>query len=137
MSQNIINAQGTVFKIGAAATPTVADATVCIISFSGFDGEANEIDVTTLCSTAKEYRLGLRDQGNFSIEINFDPADSGQIAIETAQATGAVRACELVLSNNAKATFNALVKSFSKTGGVDDVLKASVNMRITGDVAWA
>lgn len=132
----VINAQGTLFKIAAAATPTVADAQVCIISFSGFDGEANEIDVTTLCSTAKEYRLGLRDQGNFSVEINFDPDDVGQIAIESAQASGAVRAFELELSNGAKANFDGLVKSFSKTGGVDDVLKASVNIRITGDVVW-
>ncbi|MFP3548920.1 hypothetical protein SB748_36635, partial [Rhizobium sp. SIMBA_035] len=54
-------------------------------SYSGFDGSATEIDVTDLDSEAKEKRLGLMDNGSFSIDVNVNMSDPGQAAMKTAQ----------------------------------------------------
>lgn len=132
-----INAQGTVITYEDQQATPVAQVVGGAISYSGFDGEATEIDITTLASTAKEFRLGLVDQGTFGIELNFDPADIGQATLEAAQVAGTTAQMVITLVGGATATFNALVKGFSKSGGVDDVWKASVTMRITGAVTWA
>jgi len=130
----VLDAQGLVFTFDDAvpAAQTVGG----IVSFSGFDGEASEIDITTLASTAKEFRLGLQDFGGFSIELMRDPTDIGQVTMEVAKAAGATRECVLTLPGGDIATFDALVKSISASGGIDGVITGSANMRITGAVVW-
>jgi len=107
-----------------------------IVSFSGFDGEASDIDITTLASTAKEFRQGLQDFGNFSIELFRDPSDVGQAEMETARAAQATRECVLTLDSGDIATFDAYVKSLTSSGAVDDVINGSANLKITGAVTW-
>jgi hypothetical protein len=132
----VIQAQGTTFTFNDGTTAQTVDG---IVSYSGFDGESTEIDVTTLASTAKEFDVGLEDFGNLSLELIFNPDDVGQAAIAAAKTAAATRECVLTLPSGTldTATFNAIVKSFSKSGGVDDVVKATVNLRITGAVAWS
>lgn len=128
-----IDAQGTTFTINGQ---TVGG----IISFSGFDGEASDIDITTLDSTAKEYRQGLQDFGNFSLEILRDPNDTGQAELLTQKAAQTSSTCVLSLPDDVTlnvATFTAYVKSVSIAGGVDDVARGTVNMKITGSVVWS
>jgi hypothetical protein len=131
-----IPAQGTTFTFedSLSAAQTVGE----IISYSGFDGEATEEDVTTLSSTAIERRLGLQDHGNFTIELFYDRNDVGQAAMHEARAAAASRECVLVLSAGTikTATFNALVKNFPISGGKDESLKTSVTLAVDGDVTW-
>ena len=129
-----IQAQGTTFTFadGVPVAQTVAG----IQSFSGFDGESTEIDITTLASTAKEFDVGLEDFGSLSLEVIYDPSDAGQAAILAAKTAAATRECVLTLSSGDIATFDVIVKSFSNAGGVDDVIKGTVNLRITGAVVW-
>jgi hypothetical protein len=56
-----------------------------MITFTGFDGEASDIDVTSLDSTAKEFKEGLPDNGNFKADFNYVAADPGQIAMRAAR----------------------------------------------------
>lgn len=128
-----IDAQGTTFTINSQTVGGV-------ISFSGFDGEAADIDVTTLASTAKEYRQGLQDFGNFSLEVNRDPDDAGQAQALTQKAAQTTSTCVLSFTDVATlnvATFTAYVKSVSLSGGVDDVARGTINMKITGSVVWS
>lgn len=108
-----------------------------VISFSGFDGEASEIDITTLASTAKEFRQGLQDFGNFSIELLRDPADAGQIELLSAKALQATRTFILTLASGDVATFEGFVKSLTTAGGVDAVITGSASIRVTGAVVWS
>lgn len=107
-----------------------------IVSFDGFDGEASDIDITTLASTAKEFRQGLQDFGNFSMDLMRDPQDPGQIELEAAKAAQATREVVLTLPSGDIATFNAYVKSLTASGGVDGVVTGSCSMKITGSVVW-
>lgn len=124
------------------ATFTIQDSTGTpktvggIVSFSGFDGEAADIDITTLASTAKEFRQGLQDFGNFSIELLRDPNDTGQEELLTAKAAQSTRVCVLTLASGDIATFSAYVKSVSTSGAVDEVVRGTANLKVSGSVVW-
>ena len=134
-----VNSVGKTLTATGTATPVTYTAVGNAKSFSGFDGAAAEIDVTNLASTAKEFRLGLIDNGGFSFELDQDNGDGGQSAVRAAQISGAVKDFKLELPGGSTpvASFQGYVKTFQSSGGVDDVVKGSVQIRITGPVAWA
>jgi len=138
MTSTAIAAQGTTFSIDTAVSggPTYT-AIGNIKTFSGFDGSASEIDVTNLSSPAKEYRLGLEDNGQFVVELDRDFSDAGQTALLAARDSQAAKQFKLLLSNGENAVFTGYVKKFSAAGGVDQVIKGSVDIRISGSVTWA
>jgi len=119
------------------ATPVTYTEIEEVKSFSGFDGAASEIDVTTLKSTAMEFRLGLQDFGSFKVEINVLNADPGQAACAAAKASGEVKNFRLTLPNAEVASFSGLVKSMPAQGGVNGIFGGSMDIRITGEVTWA
>jgi Lambda phage tail tube protein, TTP len=128
-----ISSQGVLIKVSdGAVTPAFLD--LCEIkTFNGFDGQASEVDVTTLCSEAKEMRLGLQDFGSFTFEMNYVPDDPAQVILQDLKAAGAPGEFKLVLpAPNGEWAFNAYVKSFPIAGGVDGVLTSSISLRITG-----
>ena len=70
-----IKAQLTTLEVQLAS---LAYQAICGTSISGLgSGTAAEIDTTTLCSTAKEYVMGLKDEGSMTFSVNYDPADVG------------------------------------------------------------
>jgi hypothetical protein len=119
------------------ATPQTYTTIAEVKTYSGLDGAASEIDVTHLGSTAKEFRLGLVDEGGFSFEMNRVAADSGQVALLTSRNAGTVKSYKLTLPNAEVATFDALAKTFPVAGAVDGVVSHSIGLRITGAVVWA
>lgn len=127
----------TAFTTGGTVTPVALTKISNLKDFSGFDGAPSEIDVTNLDSTAKEFRLGLVDFGQMSITIDQDNSDPGQQACRTAQVAGTLKQFKLTLPNAVTATFNAYVKKFPTSGGVDAVVKSTMDLRISGAVTWA
>ena len=109
-------------------------------SFSGIGGgSASVIDVTHLKSTAKEKKVGLADEGQVQLEMNYIPTDAGQIALKTARSTQAgadikIELADTGLTAGTTFTFKAYVLSFGKNGGVDDIIKASSTLEISGTV---
>lgn len=130
----VLDAQAATLSIdNSGGTPVTIGG---VVSFSGFDGEASDIDITTLASTAKEFRQGLQEFGNFTIEMMRDPSDAGQIELLSAKAAQATREVILTLASGDVATFNAYVKSVTSSGGVDAVVTGSANLKISGAVVW-
>lgn len=127
----------TAYTSGGTFTPQTLTPIANVHTFSGGDAAAAEIDVTNLSSTSKEFLLGLRDQGTFSLELDYDFADAGQNALLAAQASGAVKSFVLTLPDGHTASFSALVKKVAFSGGTDAVVKRPVDLRVTGDVVWA
>lgn len=129
-----IKAQGTTLTIDATAIGGIK-------SYTGFDGEASEIDTTDLDSTAKEFILGLVDNGNFNMEIFPDYADTGQDALRTKAISGASAAFILTLNDGSPSTtgtFTAYIKNaHSISGGVDAAVEGSVSCKISGAVTWS
>lgn len=127
----------TTYTSGGTATPVTYTQIKEVKSYSGFDGQASEIDITNFDSTAKEFRLGLVDEGGFSFEMAQLNSDPGQAALRASRNAGTLKSYKLTLPNAEVATFTAYAKSLPSSGGVDDVIKSSVSLRISGSVAWA
>jgi hypothetical protein len=119
---------------GASVTPQTYTQVNNLKTFTGFDGEASEIDVTNLSSTAKEYRLGIVDPGKFSIEVDHDSTDPGQVAVRASQNAGTLKSYKLILPDGHTFSFSAFCKKFATSLGVDQVLKGSIDFRISGPI---
>lgn len=108
-------------------------------SFSGIGGgSASVIDVTHLKSTAKEKRVGLADEGQISLEMNYVPTDAGQLLVKSARTSQGEADIKIELADGSTSgttfEFKAYVLSFGKSGGVDDIIKASATLEISGAV---
>ena len=127
------------YTSGGTATPTTYTAIGNVKSFSGFDGQASEIDVTNLASVAKEFRLGLTDPGHFQFEYDQDNGDAGQVALRASMVAGTLKSYKLILPSGSlpTASFSAFAKSASSASGVDQVAKGSTQLRISGAIAWS
>lgn len=135
---NAIETQGFTFGVSVTGTsPITYTAVGEVTSFNGFDGAAAEIDVTHLQSAAKEFLMGLQDFGNFTIECNYLPADTGQDLLRSAKASRDLHYFRATFSDASTATFSGYVLSAPVSGGVDAKVDGSFQIRITGDVTFS
>lgn len=133
-----VDTTGLTITAAGNATPVAWTQINNLLKFSGFDGEASELDTTNLSSTAKEFLLGLQDWGQFQVDMNRDFSDAGQQALDAAKRSGAPKSFKLTLPNGKTKTFTALVKNSPLTGGVDELVQSTgVTLRISGDVVDA
>lgn len=122
--------------------------------FNGLGGQKGEIDATNLDSTAKEFFTGLEDSGTFGANINLDPSDSGHQDMIQVKDDGTNNSFILCLSDGSAAptltgstitppagrtsvAFTASVQQFTISGAADAIVKAAIQLRITGSVAWS
>lgn len=143
MAAPAILAQGTTFS-----TDTVGGSTPIVIagvkSVSGIgSGKASEIDVTTLASTAKEFRMGLQDFGTVTLNINWNLDDAGQIALYNAMDGQIPQQFIVTLpATNPTVTKNVwtavvYVLSMEVSADADSVAMGTVTLRVTGEPAWS
>jgi hypothetical protein len=135
-----LDTTGLTYTSGGTATPVTYTAIANVKSISDFEsGSASEIDVTNLASTAKEKRLGLVDNGGFSLGIHHSNADPGQAALTARRADGAAVNMKVILPSGTTptASFSALIKKFSKNAAVDGVVEGRVDVTVNGAITWA
>lgn len=120
---------------GGTGNPKTWVAVGNVKDYSGFDGAVSELDKTFLQSGAMEYAPGLQDFGQFTLNIDVYDSDPGQSALRTAKTAASTKAFRLVLPNSTRRVFKGFVKKFSEQGGVNQIVKASVDVRITGVVS--
>lgn len=138
-------AQGTLLYWGdttaysTASTNSVGE----VKSFSGPSGSANIIDDSHLGSTSKEKRMGLPDEGQITLEVLLNTTDPAQIKLRTDRAARTKKSFIIKLSDSTVAGSETRVKGkgyctgFAISGAVDDAVKASVTIEITGGVSWS
>ena len=135
-----LDTTGLTYTSGGTATPATYTAIANVRSFSDFEsGSAAEIEVTHLASTAKEFRLGLVDNGSFTMTIDHSNADGGQAALQARRLDGVATNMKVTLPSGTTpvASFSGLVKKFTKSAAVDGVITASVDVRVNGAITWA
>ena len=137
-----IEAQGTTFFWSTNASTldlltTVAGSIVGqVVAINGPSGSAGKIDVTNLGSTAKEFIMGLRDEGDISLDIIYDAADAGHVTLFADRGTRTQRTWGFKLGD-ASSNFvkgHGYCTGFAFTGAVDDAIKATVTIALTGAV---
>lgn len=97
-------------------------------------GEAADIDVTHLESTAKEFLTGLPDNGNIEIAMNAVSSDPGHDELLAAMDTQERRWLKITWSNGDVWSIKALVKKYTWSAGVDSKIDAAASFRTSG--AW-
>lgn len=110
-----------------------------VTGFSGPGGSASVIDITNLDSTAKEKLMGLPDEGQLTIDINYDPDATSHINLRNARKTRTRTEFKITLTDATATnlTFWGYVLGFAITGALDTQLKASITIEIDGAVAEA
>ena len=132
-----ITSQGTTIAIGDAASPELYTNTIPqVTSMSGPDGSSSEIDVTNLSSTAKEFLLGLKDEGSISLDIVWDERDTTHAQLRTLFGSGASSNFRITDAGSPQKNYDfpAFVQGLSMSTGVDEVQRASVNLRISSAI---
>jgi len=119
------------------ATPKTFTSVGGLNTYSGFDGQASEIDVTDMDSTAKEFRLGLQDFGNLNLNLKAVlPADPGQLAIRAAKTAGTLLVYRIKNSDGQAIACQGYAKKFTEDSGVDKVRSGQITLRLTGTVRF-
>lgn len=137
MSSNAIEAQGVLIQRGSGTgSPETFTTIPELKSFSGPGGSTSVIDVTDLQSTGKEKRVGLHDEGQLSLEINYIPDDTTHAALRADRANRTLRNFRVIFTDGSDTQFDfaAYVTGFSISGGVDGVVTASVTLEISGSI---
>lgn len=126
----------TAYASGGSAYKQTMAQIANVASITGFDGVADEIDVTHLDSTAKEFLIGLQDFGNLTLELQVISGDSGQSRLRTLKGGGTIGTFKWQLSNLEVSAFRALVKSFPAGTPSNDAVRSSVQLRVTSEPSW-
>lgn len=138
-ASNAIESQGFQLQIASSPGASPNGYTNCgeVTGFSGLDGQASEIDVTHMQSTAKEFLMGLQDWGGFNVDTNYLSGDTGQDLMRAAKASRDIQDFKAILSDATYFTFRGYVLSAPISGGVDAKVGGSFNVRISGDVTFS
>ena len=139
MSSSALDSQGVTIGRGDAASPEVYTTIPEVVNIQGPGGQANEIDVTDLNSTAKEFRMGLQDEGSITMDILYIPGNAVHAGLRSDRAAQTLRNFRITFTDSPQTTwtFGAFVLGFEISNAVDDVTKASVTLRVSGSVTEA
>ena len=139
-AQNPIPSAGTTIEVQDSTSLEWLN--ICgIIDFSGPTGARGEIDVTTLCSTAKEYQLDLPDYGTLTINGLALPGAPSHMLLDELFRSGETANFRITLKDDGYGngevvkSFKARISGEPMTASQGDVLKISFTLRLTGDVA--
>lgn len=139
MSTNALSSQGIQIAIGSGS-PVTYNKIPEVKTFNGPGGAGQVLDGTDLDSVAMEKIMGLPDEGQLTIDINYLPDDTYHAALRTARANQTLTPFKITFTDDSPATvwtFNGYVTGFTVTGGVNSVVTASVTIEITGAITEA
>lgn len=111
-----------------------------VVTISGPDGQASNIDCTHLRSTAKEYLAGLADFGQITLTCNYTGGTKQIDMFNMYTSHSDPEPFALELPTSAAATtfdifaFNASVTQWALSVGVDDKQVLNMTLKITGSV---
>lgn len=113
---------------------SVGSAVAQVVSISGPTESRETIDITTLDSTSREFRVsGLRDGGEVSFDVYFDPTSHNSLHDMINDTTAS--SCSITVNADGSAagtiSFDAFVTGFELSGEeIDGNVTASVTMKL-------
>ena len=134
-----IETQGSIFYWSTTTSLSTVISIGEVIGFNGPTGGANVIDVSHLGSTAREKLIGLRDEGQITLDCNLSPSNTGQTKLRECRAARTQGNWAIKLNDTAITMLNGhgYVSGFCITGAVDQVVKASITIEISGAVTYS
>lgn len=124
----------TTYTSGGTATP-IAATVGNVKSYAHNPAPKAQVDVTHMGSDAKEFIGGLQDRGTCDIAYDVDDTDKGQMALRSSLAGSGIRSTFVITLRNTKTrTFSGEVFSVGESASVDEAVRSSTSIRITGPV---
>lgn len=130
-----LETQGTRFFWSTSTAASTAQEILGVKTWGGFGGTSPVIDVSDLMSTAREKRIGLRDGGEVTLGINYNPSSGvspGVAAMEADAATRTLRKFVVkwstVDANGLGKEMDAYCGGLTIDGAEDDVVKGSLQI---------
>jgi hypothetical protein len=141
MSTNALDTQGTKLYIEDLGSPTDRALITERVKIGGPNETRPRRDVTDLDSTRREFKGGLRDSGEMTLEIFYVPSDSVHIRLRNAfnQNVAALRQqqWELEFTDGSTWRFQGEVTGWSQNFDVDSDVKATLTIVPSGDITEA
>ena len=124
-----IESQGVVIKWNGTAIAQV-------ISAGGPTGSAPVIDVSHLGSTGAEKLMGLLDEGQVTLEVNWIPDDPAQVALKADRLSRTPRVAQIYLVDTSGTilTFDGYCTGMALSAGVNQQLKGTITLEVDGNV---
>jgi hypothetical protein len=134
-----IESQGVVMAVSDGGSPSSFSTIGNITAIKGPGGSADVIDVTNLASTAKEKLMGLPDEGQITVDLNYDPDNTQHAQMRNARKNRTRLEFRITLTDttNTVLTFFAYVLGFSMDIGVNKQVTVSVTLEVDGGVSEA
>lgn len=139
MTVKAIQSQGVVIQVTDGGSPTEYQTVPNVTDFNGPGGQASVIDVSNLASTAREKMMGLADEGQVTLTLNWDPDDIVHQLLRTLRTNRTRAEFKVTLTDGtpAVATFGGYVLGVALSGSVDQAVKAAITIEVDGSVTWA
>lgn len=112
-----------------------------VTNIKGPSEKASQLDATSFDSTAMEFISGLSDSGEITFDMNFVGQNAQQQGLRTDLRNGTLRNFKLILNDHATTpttvAFSAIVTAAPDiAGGVNQVVKASCTLKVSGLPTW-
>jgi|SRR5262245_7756452 len=132
-----IDATGyTAYASGGIATPQTMTELGKVTDAEHFDGQAGDIDVTHLRSTAMEKQQGLPDPGGGNFNMICDNTDVGQARMRTLRAQQVAGVFSITATDGTVSAFPAFVKQFSASFAGNNVIRSAAALSYEYEPSW-
>ena len=110
-------------------------------SIGEISGESQEIEVTDLSSTAREYLAALADSPEIAYALQWDPLNAGHQQMDTDQRAGTRRYFKVEVVRDGSLIRTGTYLAFVKRFGVgpfenQTVVKLNMTHRLSGTITW-
>lgn len=133
-----IESQGMVVYWSTSTSFATSQIVNDVTSIGGPGISAGKLDTTTLTSTAKEFILGLRDNGDISLDMIYNSTDAGQVALRNDLNSRTKRRVGVKIPDSTTSLWHceAYCTNWSLSGSVDNVQKLSATIGLSGAITW-
>lgn len=130
------NTMGAAYVSGGLAAEVVFSEFCELTGAAQAGGGADQEDVSTVCSTAKEFEQGLADAGTLTLDFNFAPLTEVQTALRASEQAGNDVAVKVTLPNDGGIVIMlGTVQTTSFNGAVGQaVWKGNAVIKLSGPI---
>ena len=113
-----------------------------IVSLSAPSITVATIDTTNIASIYRTFLGGTIDSGEMSMDIQYDPNEAGAAKLEeaweaTASTAPQAKECVITFSDGSTYTFSAILVNMLVSVGIDELVTASISLKVTGAITVA
>lgn len=128
------NTAGAAYSSGGTVSKMILSTFCELTGANRQGGGADQEEVSTICSNAKEFEQGLADAGTLQLDFNYAPLEAVQSALLAAEISGDKMAFKLTLPNSGGSIILiGTVQTTSFNGAIgQSVWKGSATIKLSG-----